>query len=52
MLVMWRLGGEGAASSSLLLPLDRCGPVVFCQILPSVRRDLSGPIRVNMESPC
>lgn len=51
-LVMWQLGGEGSACSSLPLPLDRCGPAVSCQILPSVRKELSGPITVKMESPC
>lgn len=48
MLVMWRLEGKGSACSSL----DRCGPAVSCQILPSVRSGLSGPIKVSMESPC
>lgn len=37
---------------ALLLPLDRCGPAASCQMLPSVRSDVSGPIRVSMESPC
>lgn len=43
---------NGLADPSFLLPLDRSGPAVSCQILPSVKSDPSRVFTASTESRC